>query len=62
MSTKQDLEEIQHRAQRECVNLRTSMEGRGCPEEEIQAKCQDILRRAQERVEGIREKTRIREK
>ena len=59
MSTKQELEEIKQRAQRECSNLRISMEARGCPEEEIQERCKGILLRAEERAAGLMERTRI---
>ena len=59
MSTKQDLEEIRHRAQRECNNIRTSMLSRGCSEEEIESKCREIVECANKRVSGLIERTRI---
>jgi exonuclease VII small subunit len=61
MSTKQDLEEIRQRAQRECFNLRTSMESRDCSEEEIEERCQEILKRAEERVAHLVEQTRMKD-
>jgi len=53
MSTKQDLENIKLRAQRACANLRVSMEGRGCPEEEVQKRCREVLDKAESRVQQI---------
>lgn len=56
MSTKQDQEEIRLRAKRTCANIRTSMRGRECSEEEIEERCREIMESAEERASQLQAK------